>query len=131
MKARSNVRQDGVSLSGLIMVLVVLALIGVIGMKIFPTVTEFMAVKKAIVLAKSSGSNPSEIRKTFSNTATIENIDSIGPQELIIVKSGEGYDVSFSYEKRIPLFGPASLLLAYQGTTAANGVVVKKKPEGE
>ena len=129
MKARSNIRQDGVSLSGLIMILVVLALIGVVAMKVFPTVTEFMTIKKTIAGLRTAAS-PADIRKGFSNTSTIENIDAIGPQDLVIVKNADGYDISFAYEKRIPLFGPASLLLAYQGTTAANGIVAKKKPEG-
>jgi hypothetical protein len=127
MQARSKIRQDGVSLSGLIMVLVVLGVIGVLGMKIFPTVTEFLAIKKAIGHAKSQAS-PADIRKTFSNTATIENIESINAKDLVIVKSERGYDISFSYERRIPLFGPAILLLAYEGTTAPNGIVAKKDP---
>jgi hypothetical protein len=129
MKARSKIRQDGVSLSGLIGVLIVLSVVGVIAMKIVPTVTEFLAIKKAVTLAKS-GTNPAEIRKTFGNTATIENIESITADKLVILKNNDGgFDVHFAYERRIPLFGPASLVLDYQGTTARNGVVVKKAPE--
>jgi hypothetical protein len=127
MQARSKIRQDGVSLSGLIMVLVVLGVIGVLGMKILPTVTEFLAIKKAINHSKS-GTSPADIRKAFGNTATIENIESIKARDLVIVKSENGYDISFSYERRIPLFGPAILLLAYEGTTAPNGIVAKKDP---
>jgi hypothetical protein len=130
MKARSKAWQDGVSLSGLIMVLIVLGLVAVIGMKVFPTVTEFLAVKKAIVTSRGAGS-PSEIRKSFTNTANIENIESMNAKDLVIVKTGEGYDVSFQYERRIPLFGPVNLLMDYQGTTAANGVVAKKTANSE
>src|SRR3954467_9604995 len=110
MKARSKIRQDGVSLSGLIMVLAVLGVIAVLGMKVLPTVTEFLAIKKAVNHAKG-GASPADIRRTFGNTATIENIESINAKDLVIVKNGDGYDVSFAYERRIPLFAPASLLL--------------------
>jgi hypothetical protein len=130
MKARSKIRQDGVSLSGLIMVLAVIGVIAVLGMKILPTVTEFLAIKKAVNHAKG-GTSPADIRRTFNNTATIENIESITAKDLVVVKSENGYDVHFSYERRIPLFGPAILLLAYQGTTAPNGIVVKKSDTPE
>lgn len=128
MKARSKIGQAGVSLSGLIIVLAIVGVIAVLAMKVLPTVTEFLAIKKAIVTSKNAGNSPADIRKSFGNTATIENIESIKPKDLVVVKSGDGYDISFSYERRIPLFGPAFLLLAYEGTTAANGVVAKKDP---
>jgi hypothetical protein len=128
MKARSKIGQDGVSLSGLIMVLAIIGVIAVLGMKILPTVTEYLAIKKAINTSRTAGPTPADIRRSFGNTATIENIESISAKDLVLVKNGDGYDISFSYERRIPLFGPAVLLLAYQGTTAANGVVAKKDP---
>ncbi len=113
-------------MSGLIMVLAIIGVIAVLGMKILPTVTEFLAIKKAIGTARNAGSTPADIRRSFDNTATIEVIESIKSKDLVLVKNANGYDISFGYERRIPLFGPASLLLDYQGTTAANGIVAKK-----
>lgn len=125
MKARSKVAQAGVSLTGLIMVLAVLGVVAMVGMKVLPGVTEFLAVKKAIATAKSAGT-PADIRKSFGNTATIENIESVQAKDLYIVKAENGYDVHISYERRIPLFGPAILLLDFKATTAPNGVVLQK-----
>jgi hypothetical protein len=129
MKARSKVGQGGVSLVGLILALIVFGGAGLLGLKIVPTVSEFMSVKKAIGVAKNAGSTPNEIRNSFDKQAETGYIESISGKELVLVKSGDGYDISFAYERRIPLAGPASLVLDYQGTTAANGVVAKKAPE--
>jgi hypothetical protein len=129
MNARSKMRQAGVSLSGLVVVLAVVGVIAMVGMKVLPSVTEFMAVKKAIVTAKSAG-GPSDIRKSFGNTATIENIESVTAKDLYIVKTENGHDIHVTYERRIHLFGPAYILLDFRTTTAPNGTVLQK-PENQ
>jgi hypothetical protein len=118
MKSRSNQKQMGVSLTGLIFILAILGALAVLAMKIVPTVTEFMAIKKAIVTAKSAGSTPAEVRSSFDKQADVGYIDSISGKDLEIVPQNGVMEVSFAYEKRIPLVGPASLLLDYQGSTA-------------
>ena len=115
-------RQDGVSLTGLILVLAVLGVVAVLALKILPTYTEYRAVKNAIVSAKAAGGNsPPEIRKAFDANATVAYITAISGRDLTIEREADGVQVSFAYEKKIPLVGPASLLLEYQGTTAASG----------
>lgn len=121
MKPRSNNKQLGVSITGLIFVLAIIGGIAVLAMKIGPTVTEFMAIKKAIVSAKSSGSSPAEIRSSFDKNAEVGYIESINGKDLEITPQNGTLEVSFAYEKKIPLVGPASLVLDYQGTTAPNG----------
>jgi type II secretory pathway pseudopilin PulG len=112
-------RQDGVSLVGLILVLAVLGFIAVLALKILPTYTEYRAVKNAIVAARAAGGNSApDIRKAFDASATTGYITAINGSDLIIDRTGDGLDVSFAYEKKIPLVGPASLLLEYQGTTS-------------
>jgi hypothetical protein len=119
MKSRSNQKQAGVSLTGLIFLLAILGAIAVLAMKIVPTVTEFMAVKRAIVTAKSAGSTPAEVRASFDKQADVGYIDSISGKDLEIIPQNGVMEISFAYEKRIPLVGPASLLLDYQGSTAS------------
>ncbi len=109
--------QRGISLTGLIFILVILGAIGVLGMKIVPTVIEYRAITKAIVSAKESGSTVYGIRSSFNKHADTSYIDSITGSDLIIEKIENQYEVSFAYQKKIPLFGPASLVLDYEGTT--------------
>ncbi|HWW68973.1 MAG TPA: DUF4845 domain-containing protein [Duganella sp.] len=115
-------RQRGISLVGLIVVLAMLGFIGVLGLKIVPTYTEYRAIQNAIVTAKSIGGNSVvEIQKAFDASATTSYISSINGRDLVIGKENGEMEVSFAYEKKIPLVGPASLLLEYQGTTAKSG----------
>ena len=120
-------KQSGLSLVGLIFVLAILGLIAVLAMKIFPTFTEYMSIKKAIVTAKASGGTVAAIKASFDKQAEVSYIDSISSKDLEISRNGDDVDVSFAYQKKIPLFGPASLLLEYEGTTAKTPVASKKK----
>ncbi|MES2047827.1 MAG: DUF4845 domain-containing protein [Pseudomonadota bacterium] len=122
-------RQQGISLIGLILSLGILAMIAVLGMKVVPTVIEYMSVKKAIVAAQKAGSTVKEIQVSFDKAAEIGYFDAVAGKDLSIVRNGEEFDVSFAYSKKIPLFGPASLLMEYEGTTAKSGAVIKKKLE--
>ena len=125
----ANGKQKGISLVGLIFVLAIVAVIAVLALKIVPTASEYMAVKRAIVIAKKSGNSIPEIRASFDKQADTSYIESINGKDLVIEKTADGFDVSFSYEKKIPLVGPASLALDYEGTTATNGLVKKAPPE--
>ncbi len=117
MKYCLKTRQGGLSLSGLIFLLAIIGLIAVLIMKVTPTVTEYFAIKRAIVSAKASGSSVSAIKTAFDKQAEVGYIDSISSKDLEIIKNGDDIEVSFAYQKKIPLFGPASLLLEYEGTT--------------
>lgn len=120
-------QQQGITFIGLIFMLVIIGMIAMLGIKISPTVIEFMSIKKAIQSAKLSGTTVREIQAAFDRQAEIGYFDAIAGKDLSIVKNGDGMDVSFAYTKKIPLVGPASLLLEYEGTTAKNGAVTKKQ----
>jgi len=115
-------RQKGISLVGLIIVLALLGIVLVLGLKIVPTYTEYRAIQNAIVTAKATGGSVAEIQRSFDAAATASYISSISGRDLVIEKLNGETDISFAYEKKIPLVGPASLLLEYEGTTAKAGV---------
>lgn len=131
MRLRSNNRQYGVSLTGLIFVLAILAMIGVLGLRVVPTISEFLSVKNAIVKAKDAGLTPAEVKASFDKQAQTSYIESISSKDLEIFKSeyGDGLDISFEYQKKISLFGPASLVIDYEGSTAPKTVAKKKQIE--
>lgn len=109
-------RQRGLSLIGLILVCVLLVFGALLVVKVFPTVTEFIAIKRALVKARNEGTDPPGIRAAFERASAIDDFTSITGKDLQIVRRPSGeYSVSFAYEKRFPLFGPASLVLDYRG----------------
>jgi len=117
MNVWSKKKQAGFSVTSLILILLVGFFIAVLLLRVVPSVTEYMAVKKAIVSAKSAGNTPQEIRAAFDRQAEVGYIQSISSKDLDISKDN---DVSFSYQKVIHLAGPASLVLDYEGSTARN-----------
>ena len=119
-------RQYGISLIGLILTLGILVIVAIFGMKVVPSFIEFMSIKKAIVSAQKAGSTAREIQSSFDKQAEVGYIDSVRGTDLSIVRNGEVMEVSFAYSKKIPLVGPASLLMEYAGTTAKSGEIAKK-----
>ncbi|KRB70428.1 DUF4845 domain-containing protein [Noviherbaspirillum sp. Root189] len=119
MRVRTYTRdvERGLSLIGFLFVIVIVAMLAVLGLKVVPTVVEYSAIKKAIVTAKNSGTTAREIQDSFEKQRTTAYIDSVSGKDLEIIKTGDGFDVSIEYEKRIPLVGPASLVIDYVAST--------------
>ena len=118
--------QRGISLSGLIVVLAGLGVIAIFAMKVFPTFLEYRAIKNSIVAAKATGGTVREIQASFDKNADINTITAIKGTDLIISKDTGETEISFAYEKRIPLAGNVSLVIDYAGTTDKRGVVAEK-----
>lgn len=115
-------KNAGLSLIGLILMLGLLGTLAIIGARVAPTVVEYMAIKKAIQSAKQAGSTIGEMQTSFDKQAEVNYIEAIRGRDLAFEKFETGYEISFAYTKKIPLFGPASLLLEYEGSTAKRGL---------
>jgi hypothetical protein len=112
-------KQLGVSLSGLLVSAVILAAVALLGMKVGPEVMEYFQIVKTVKkIATSSGMDSvADVRKAFDNQANIDNIKAITAQDLDVSKDSGKLEISFAYERRIPLFGNVSLLLDFQGSS--------------
>ena len=113
-------RQKGVSLSGLLFWGVIVAMVALVVIKVAPSAIEFYKIRKDITAvaqqAKPDSTVP-ELRKAFSKYAEIDQISDVRPEDLDITKEGNQIVISVAYEKKIPLFGPASLLIEYKATS--------------
>jgi hypothetical protein len=114
MAAKS--RQRGMSIFTVIFILAVLGLAGAMLMQAFPSIVEYQAALKAINKAKDEGT-VAGIRQSFDKAADINSISSISGKDLEITKEGDQTVVSFAYNKEFHMFGPAYLLLKYEGRT--------------
>lgn len=110
-------KQRGLSLSGLILALIIIGLAAVVGMQVVPAVVEFQSIKKAIVEARNKGHTVIDIENSFNKQANAGYITSIRGKDLTIVQENGEYVVSFAYDKKLHLIGPASLLLEFSGST--------------
>jgi len=107
-------RQRGMSIVTLIFILAVLAAVGAVVLQALPSFLEYQAALKAINRAKDEVTVQG-VRAAFDRAADIDNITSLRGRDLTIAKEGDQTVVSFAYEKEIHMFGPAWLLLKYEG----------------
>lgn len=115
---RSKKHQSGLSFIGLLIIAGFCIAVAVVGMKVVPTVIEFSAIKRAVVkIANEGGDVPAEMRRRFDAVSAVDDISSIKGSDLEITKVGGQVVVAFKYEKRIPLAGPASLVIDYEGSS--------------
>ncbi|PWF43129.1 DUF4845 domain-containing protein [Massilia glaciei] len=110
-------QQGGASFIGVMFILAMLAAVGVIGMKVFPTFSEYRAIIDGIKVAKATGDTPAAMRTSFGKTALINDITTISQKDLIISKATGENEISVAYAKTIPLFGNVSLVIDYFGST--------------
>ena len=127
-KSPSHVRfnfrrhQQGLSFLGLLVIFVVLALVGLIGLRILPAYLDAFAVKK--ILASMSVSEElktgtvTEIRNSFDRRANIDNMNAIKGAELEITKENNEVVVSAVWTQRIPLFTNYTLLIDFSMSTS-------------
>jgi len=112
-------RQRGLSMTTLLAVAVILVF-GAIGvMKVGPAYKEYFEVKRAVGAAAQEGrtGTVADVRKGFERRAIVDNIDVISGNDLEVSKEGGEVVVSFSYSKKVGLFGNVSLLIEFAGAS--------------
>jgi hypothetical protein len=57
------------------------------------------------------------VRAAYTRRADTSYIQSVTAQDIDVSKQGNELVLSVSYTRRIPLFGPVSLLIDFEGST--------------
>ena len=94
--------QRGMTLTGLIFAGLLIVLVAVVGMKVAPHVIDYGKIMAGI--------------KAIAGDA-VDNISSITAKDIDVTKEGNELVLSFAYSRQIPLFGPVSLLIDFEGTS--------------
>lgn len=112
--------QRGLSLIGLILILFIVIVVALFGFKLIPSFLEYRAAKNAIeAIAAQNPASPLEVRKAFDARASIDDINSVKPNDLDISKDGNQIVIRFAYRKEVPLFTGVGLYIDY--TASAGG----------
>ena len=114
-------KQLGVTLSGLIMVCVVLIFVLLLGFKLFTPYTEYLSIQKIFkTLARDpeirAGGKRDFIQK-WAGYAQIENVSAIQGDDIEITREGGNVVISASYTKKVPLFKNVSLVIDFAPTS--------------
>jgi hypothetical protein len=112
-------RQTGVSLSGLLIVAVLLVFVALLGLKVAPAYLEFYTIRSTVVAValEQRAASVAEIRRNFDRRANIDAIETITGNDLEITKDGGELVVSFAYRKEIPLFSNVGLFIQFAGSS--------------
>lgn len=115
--SKTHHQQAGLSLIGLLIAASLIGFLVVIGFRASPTVSEFFDIKRAAAHAVNSSDDPIQIRQAFDKYAQAGYVDTLSGKDLFITKATNGrMTAKFAYEKRIPVLGPVSLVIEYQGS---------------
>ncbi|MBA3589530.1 MAG: DUF4845 domain-containing protein [Methylibium sp.] len=110
-------RQRGVTLIGLLFWTILIACLGLIALKVLPTLNEYFTIQRAVnKLVQSGASTVPEIRTAFERQKDIEySITSISGKDLEITKENDRVVIRFGYDKEIELVEPVYLVIKYRG----------------
>lgn len=111
-------KQQGISLSGLLLWSVILILIAISGLKIVPAYIEYSTIKKNLT-AVAKEANPqnmdlNQIRLSFDKRSLIDNIKSISGQDIKINKENGRIVLRAEYTTKIPLISNLSLNIDFE-----------------
>ncbi|HEX6705375.1 MAG TPA: DUF4845 domain-containing protein [Albitalea sp.] len=111
--------QRGITLFGLLLWAIVIGFVALLGMRVLPTVNEYLTIQKAVNKIATEGlSTVPEIRNSFEKTKEIEySIQSISGKDLEITKENDKVVIRFAYDKEVEIMSPVYLLIKYQGSS--------------
>jgi len=112
-------RQAGIGLFSLIFVGLIIIVLLIIGAKLVPAITEYMAIEKAIQSIRNEADTVPKIRSAFDRYAQIDDIKSIAGKDLDITKDAERIVISYAYTYQIPITDNVRLVIDFSGTTSA------------
>lgn len=114
-------RQQGATFLGMVIIGGILVFAAIIGIKIAPAYLEFMAVKKVIHAMNQdalSTMSKNDIKTSYVNRASIDAIQSVTADDLIIEKDTTGKTiVSVQYKVIKPVMGNVSVILDFAATS--------------
>lgn len=115
---KSLQKQQGISLSGLLMWSVILILIAISGLRVAPAYIEYSTIQKNLTaITKDTNSQDmdlNQIRLSFNKRASIDNIKSISGQDIKINKENGRIVLSAEYTTKIPLIANLSLNIDFE-----------------
>ena len=113
--------QRGVSLTGLIVTLAIVGVVGVLVAKTMPAYIEYFAVKKMLASMEQAGDlkgSVRDIRRGFDTRNAIEDVKSVKGEDLEVTKEGGETVVSAAWSVKVPMVNNISACIDFAVTTA-------------
>lgn len=112
-------RQSGVSLSGLLIVAVILIAVALLGLKLAPAYMEFRTIRSTVVAVaqEQRAASVTDIRRAFDRRANIDGIETITGADLEVTKEGGEVQLAFAYRKEVPMFANIGVYIEFAGSS--------------
>jgi hypothetical protein len=113
-------QQLGVSLTGAIFWMVIIAFVGVMAAKLLPAYIDYFSVKKIFAAMEQNNETKgtvANIRDAFDRRNAIEDVKAVAGRDLDISKAGGETVVTAAWSQKIALFNNLSACLDFVVTT--------------
>ena len=110
-------RQRGATFLGIVVILLILGSALYAGIRLVPVYLEYTKVARALEQVRDDqaavDTNPQLIRNALERRWDVEDIKSIGWQDVEVKKTGEGYEVNAAYQVETPFVANVFLLAKF------------------
>ena len=117
-------RQQGFGLVSTAIIGVIAIFVLLLGFKLVPVFTEYLAIKKAFNSAVTEVPGDAAIgdfRRAFQRYSDVNDITSLRPEDLEITRDSGVVTIEASYERRVSLFANAALVLTFNVSDSGQG----------
>jgi len=115
-------RERGATFLGIVIILLILGSALYAGIRLVPVYLEYTKVARSMEQVRDEhaaiDTNPALIRRSLERRWDVEDISSIGWNEIEIDKTAEGYDMIASYEAEQPFIANVYLLVKFDKTVS-------------
>ena len=110
--------QRGVTITGLIVVSVLIIIVLLLGMKVVPVYVEYFAVQRNF---RAMAQDPSlaaarrpELLRAWSGRATVDNITAVNGNDINFERDGDELVVSAEYSVKVPIYRHVNFCFDFQ-----------------
>ena len=114
-------KQKGVTITGMLMVSVILVVVLLIGFKVVPFYLEYNTIKKNF---KAMAEDPAlqkasigEMRRAWDARTSVDNVKSLAAQDIDYARDATGWNITADYSVKVPLFQNVHVCLDFRPTS--------------
>jgi uncharacterized protein (DUF362 family) len=113
-------RQKGLTLSGFMVVAIIVVIVLLLGFRLAPPYMEFHTVQKLlkqIAAEPHKGEPRNSVRRAFQLKSGIDNITAVNENDLQVTKDGDRVIITAEYTVRVPLIYNISACMDFRATS--------------
>jgi hypothetical protein len=114
-------RQKGVTITGMLMVSIVLVIVLILAFKVVPFYLEYNTIKKNF---RAMAEDPAlqkvsvgDMRRSWDARTIVDDVKSLSPQDIDYNRDASGWTITADYSVKVPLFQSINLCMDFHPTS--------------